>query len=180
MDHNFLADDLKVGTNFKIGKFCIIEEGCEFGDNVVVENYTHIKKGVKIGNNSHVGNYCEIGEKNQIGSGVTVQGRIRTATACVMEDDVTIKYGTILTSKVTLKEGSFLGPNVITLGSTHKRETIHGTVIGEGTYVGAGSKLLCGVQITSNVAIGALSFVNKDISDDGIYAGIPARFLKKS
>lgn len=178
-NNNIIADDLKFGTDFKIGNFCVIEENCEFGDNVVIKNYTHIKEGVKIGNNSSVGNYCEIGEDTQIGNNVIVQGRIRTADKCIMEDNVTIKYGTILTSKVLLKEGSFLGPNVITLGSTHQRETIHGTIIGERTYVGGGSQLLCGIQICSDVAIGALSFVNKDIKNNGVYAGIPAKFLKK-
>jgi len=178
-ENNVIAEDFNCGSNFKIGNFCIIEEGCEFGDNVVVKNFTHIKKRVKIGNNSVVGNYCEIGEDNQIGNTVVIQGRIRTADNCIMEDNVTIKYGTILTSRVLLKKGSFLGPNVITLGSTHERVTIHGTVVGEDTYIGAGSKILCGIQICSGVAVGALSFVNKDIDTEGIYAGIPAKFLKK-
>ena len=176
---NFIADDLIHGENFQIGKFCVIEDGCEFGDNVTIENYTHIRKGVKIGNNSLVGNYCEIGESNLIGDNVIIQGRNRTALSCVFENDVTVKYGTILTSHVLLKKNSFLGPNVITLGSTHQRETIHGTIIGENSYIGAGSKILCGVNVCSDVAIGALSFINKDVKEKGIYAGIPTRFLKE-
>lgn len=176
--NNVISENLKVGENFKIGNFCIIEDDCVFGKNVTIENFTHIKKGVKIGNNSAIGNYCEIGKENHIGNNVIVQGRIRTAEKCVMEDESTIKYGTILTSKVLLKKGSFLGPNVITLGSTHQRETIHGTVIGERTYIGAGSKLLCGVQICNDTVIGALSFVTKDITEKGIHAGIPTRKIK--
>lgn len=176
--NNIISENLITGKNFSIGNFCIIEDDCVFGDNVKIENYTHIKKSVKIGNNSTVGNYCEIGEANAIGNNVIVQGRIRTADGCKMEDDVTIKYGSILTSNVLLKENSFLGPNVIILGSTHERETINGTIIGEGTYVGAGSKILCGKNLGSGVVIGALSFVNKDISEKGIYAGVPAKKLK--
>ena len=175
---NVISDNFKSGSNFKIGNFCIIEDDCVFGDNVTIENFTHIKRGVTIGNNSVVGNYCEIGTENSIGENVIVQGRIRTADKCKMENNVTIKYGTILTSKVLLKDGSFLGPNVITLGSTHQRETIHGTIIGERTYVGAGSKLLCGVNVCNDTVIGALSFVNKDITTKGIHAGIPAKKIK--
>lgn len=175
---NVISNDLIVGDNFKIGNFCVIEDGCVFGNNVTIENFTHIKKGVKIGNHSVVGNYCEIGSFNTIGNNVIVQGRIRTAEKCVMEDDVTIKYGTILTSKVLLKKGSFLGPNVITLGSTHQRKEIHGTIVGERTYIGAGSKLLCGVKVCSDSVVGALSFVNKDMEEKGIYAGIPAKKIK--
>ncbi len=177
-NNNVISQKIKIGKNFKIGSFCVIEDDCVFGDNVTIENFTHIKKGVIVGNNTTIGNYCEIGEDNKIGNNVIVQGRIRTAEKCIMEDNVTIKYGTILTSKVLLKNGSFLGPNVITLGSTHKRETIHGTVIGERTYIGAGSKLLCGVQVCADTVVGALSFVNKDVTEKGIHAGIPTKKIK--
>ncbi len=46
------------------------------------------------------------------GRNVNLQGRIRTADGCVIEDDATLKYGTILTSRVLIKKGAFLGPNV--------------------------------------------------------------------
>ena len=178
MKNNVVSKNLVTGKNFIIGNFCIIDDDCVFGDNVKIDNFTHIKKGVKIGDNSTVGNYCEVGANNQIGNNVIIQGRIRTAEKCIMEDDVTIKYGTILTSKVLLKKGSFLGPNVITLGSTHERETIHGTIIGERTYIGAGTKLLCGVNICNDTVIGALSLVNKDVTQKGIHAGIPTKKIK--
>ncbi len=126
-------------------------------------------------------NYCELGENNIIGINCIIQGRNRLASDCKIYDNVTIKYGTILTSKVTLKENSFLGPNVITLGSTHKRETKHTTEIGENTYIGAGSKIAADIHIGNNVVIGANSFVNKDINNDGkkpIYGGTPVKYIK--
>ena len=70
-----------------------------------------------------------------------------------------------------------MGPNTITLGGTHKRKTIHGTVIGENCYIGAGSQIAACTKICADVTLGALTFVNKEIDIPGIYVGIPARKL---
>ena len=114
----------------------------------------------------------------QIKENAIIQGRIRMGESCLIEENVTIKYGTILTSNVLLKKNCFLGPNVITLGSTHKRETIHGTIVGENTYIGAGSKIAGGVEVGDNITVGAMSFVNKNIFESGIYVGIPIKKIK--
>ncbi len=178
MSTNILAADLKTGANFKIGHFCIIGNGCVFGDNVTIGNHSVIGENVELGDGSVVGNFCEIGKNLKTGRNVKLQGRIRTADGCVIEDEATLKYGTILTSRVLIKKGAFLGPNVITLGSTHLHETKHGTVIGERCYIGAGSKIAASVQIANDVTIGAMGFVNKDLPESGIYVGVPVKPLK--
>lgn len=175
---NVISDDFKSGANFKIGHFCVIGDGVVVGDNVTIGNHTILHSGIKIGNNSTVGSFCEIGKNVKIGEKVTVQGRIRTGDNCVIEDEVTIKYGTILTGDVLLKKKCFLGPNVITLGSTHKRVELHGTVVGERTYIGAGSKVAGATKIGDDIVVGAMGFVNKDILESGIYVGIPVKKIK--
>lgn len=52
------------------------------------------------------------------------------------------------------------------------------TRIGNNVFVGAGSIILPGVTIGDNVIIGAGSVVSKDIPDDSVAAGNPARVLK--
>lgn len=175
---NHIAEDFKSGANFKIGHFTIIEEGVEVGNNVTIGHHTILHSGIKIADNSTIGSFCEIGKNVKIGNGVTIQGRIRTGDNCTIEDDVVIKYGTILTGDVLLKKKCFLGPNVITLGSTHKRVELHGTVIGERTYIGAGSKLAGATKIGDDITIGAMGFVNRNLPDPGIYVGIPVKKIK--
>ena len=70
-----------------------------------------------------------------------------------------------------------MGPNTITLGGNHKREIIHGTVIGENCYIGAGSQIAANTQICDDVVLGAITFVNRNIVELGTYVGIPARKL---
>ena len=52
-------------------------------------------------------------------------------------------------------------------------------IIGEGAFVGAGSFVLKGVRIGKHSIVGAGSVVSKDIPDYEIWAGNPARFIKK-
>ena len=175
---NVIHSDFKHGESFSIGHFCVIEEDVVIGNNVQIGNHTILHKGIRIADNSVVGSFCEIGKNVKIGSNVVVQGRIRTGDNCVIEDEVIIKYGTILTGDVLLKRKCFLGPNVITLGSTHKRVELHGTVVGERTYIGAGSKIAGAIKIGDDIVVGAMSFVNRDIPESGIYVGIPAKKIK--
>ena len=49
--------------------------------------------------------------------------------------------------------------------------------IGDNVFIGTGSTVLYDVRIGSNVIIGAGSLVNKDIPDNSIAAGVPARVI---
>lgn len=176
--NNMIAADFKHGANLKIGNFVIIEEGVEVGDDVTIENFAILHRGIKIGNKSLIGSYCEIGPDNEIGDNCIIQGRIRTAESCVIRNRVTVKYGTILTARVLLKDDAFLGPNVITLGGTARRETRYGTIIGERTYIGAGSKIVVATEVGDDVTVGAMTFINKNLEEPGVYVGIPVRKIK--
>ncbi len=50
-------------------------------------------------------------------------------------------------------------------------------VVGNDCWIGARAILLPGVQVASNVTIGAGSVVTKDLTEPGTYAGVPARPL---
>ena len=44
-------------------------------------------------------------------------------------------------------------------------------------FIGSGTRVLYNVRIGNNVIIGAGSLVNKDVPDNSVYAGVPARFI---
>lgn len=54
-----------------------------------------------------------------------------------------------------------------------------GSVIGDNCYIGLGVKIVKPVKIGNNVVIGANAVVNKDIPDDCMVAGMPAKIIKK-
>lgn len=63
----------------------------------------------------------------------------------------------------------------VTIGDVNKRVP----VIGNNVYVGAGAKIIGDIVIGNNVIIGANSVVTKNISDNCIVAGIPAKVIRK-
>lgn len=50
--------------------------------------------------------------------------------------------------------------------------------VGSNVYIGEESLILPGVRIGSNVVIGARSVVTRDIPDNSVAAGVPARVIK--
>jgi acetyltransferase-like isoleucine patch superfamily enzyme len=50
--------------------------------------------------------------------------------------------------------------------------------IKDNVYIGMNSIIMPGVKIGNNVIIGAGSVVNKDIPDNSVFAGVPAKFIK--
>ncbi len=51
-------------------------------------------------------------------------------------------------------------------------------VLKDWVYVGHASIVLGNITVGNNVFIGALSLVNKDVPDNAIVAGIPARVIR--
>lgn len=47
----------------------------------------------------------------------------------------------------------------------------------DNVFVGSGTRILYNTKIGSNVIIGSDSLVNKDIPDNSVYAGVPARYI---
>ena len=47
----------------------------------------------------------------------------------------------------------------------------------DNVFVGSGTRILYNTRIGTNVIIGSDSLVNKDIPDNSVYAGVPARYI---
>ncbi|MBQ4424240.1 MAG: acyltransferase [Lachnospiraceae bacterium] len=47
----------------------------------------------------------------------------------------------------------------------------------DNVFIGSGTRILYDTRIGSNVIVGSDSLVNKDIPDNSVYAGVPARFI---
>ena len=50
--------------------------------------------------------------------------------------------------------------------------------VGDNCYVGSGTIIIGPVTIGNNVTIGAGALVNKDVPDNAIVAGVPAKIIK--
>lgn len=106
---------------------------------------------VRFTENFELGENVEIGNFTVIGCehGVKVEDNVKIGYHCVIMSDSTVDNKK---GKVILKKGCRIGAN---------------------------SVVMPGITVGENSIIGANSFVNRDISANEMWAGSPAKFIKK-
>lgn len=63
-------------------------------------------------------------------------------------------------------------------GNKQEEENDDLTVVGDNCYFGVGSRILGPVQIGNNVSVGANAVVTKNLPDNVVVGGVPARIIK--
>lgn len=194
-----IADSAKIYKNVTLGDNVVIEDHCivgapprgaqdgEFetviGDNSVIRAGTIIYAGNRIGKNFQTGNKANIREENTIGDNVSVGTLSVIEHHVVMENNVRIHTQVFVPEYTTLKEGSWLGPNVVLTNAMYPKspgvkDELEGPMIEKDAIIGANSTILPGVRIGENSIVGAGSVVTKDVDDHAVVCGNPAKFLK--
>ncbi|HED13181.1 MAG TPA: acyltransferase [Gammaproteobacteria bacterium] len=115
--------------------------------------------------NTHRNNLF-IGNQTHIGRNVLLDLHRKI----IIEDRVTISMNTCLITHFDTGESPLKK-----LGFEAKEG---GIMIGDGSYLGANVTVLHGVRIGKNCLIGANSLVNRDIPDNSLVMGSPARVIR--
>lgn len=87
---------------------------------------------------------------------------------------------------ITIEDNVLIGPKVNIITADHstnpeERDSIIASPvhIKQNVWIGANATILKGVTIGMNSVIAAGSVVTKDVPDNCIYGGVPAKFIKK-
>lgn len=87
---------------------------------------------------------------------------------------------------ITLEDGAFIGPNVnlITENHAEQPELRHNVYtrpirIGRNAWIGAAATILPGVVVGENAIVAAGAVVSKDVPDNTIVAGVPAKMIRR-
>ncbi|HBE94862.1 MAG TPA: N-acetyltransferase [Desulfovibrio sp.] len=156
-----MADFSRIAPNVKLGRdvaiFGLVNlYGCEIGDETRVGCFVEIQK------NAVIGRRCKISSHTFICEGVTI------------EDEVFIGHGVMFTNdrfpRATAGDGR---------PQTEADWAVIPTVVKRGASIGSNVTLLCGLTVGENAVVGAGSVVTCDIPANEIWAGNPARFLRK-
>jgi len=86
---------------------------------------------------------------------------------------------------ITIEDHVLIGPRVNLVTENHpvdpsqRKSLILGSIrIKKNAWIGAGSTILPGVTIGENAIVAAGAVVNKDVPDNCIVGGVPAKFIK--
>lgn len=87
---------------------------------------------------------------------------------------------------VTIDEGVMIAPRVTISSEAHpldptERHTLltQPVHIKRGAWIGAGAIILPGITIGENAVVGAGAVVNKDVPDNTVVAGVPAKVIRE-
>ncbi|MGQ9663780.1 MAG: acyltransferase [bacterium] len=158
----------------------------------LMNNNQQIIKNVKLGKNVKIFGFvnlygCEIGDNTKIGTFVEIQKNAKIGKNCK------ISTHTFICEGVTIEDNVFIGHNVTFINDKYPRATnpdgsmqteidwkVVPTLVKKGASIGSSATILCGVTIGENAIVGAGSVVTKDVPDNAIVAGVPARIIKKT
>jgi acetyltransferase-like isoleucine patch superfamily enzyme len=138
----------------------------DFGTNVTIVEPVNLYE-CKIGDDCFIGPFVEIQRDVIIGNRCKIQSHSFICELVTIGDDCVVAHGVM-----------FINDLFSTGGPAGSKDLWKSTCIGDHVSIGSNATILP-VKICSQVVIGAGSVVTKDITIPGIYAGNPAKLLRK-
>jgi bifunctional UDP-N-acetylglucosamine pyrophosphorylase/glucosamine-1-phosphate N-acetyltransferase len=163
----------RIGTGTRIGPYAILRdtqvgercrveasvlEGATLEDDVSIGPYSHLRPGAHLEKGVQMGNFGEV-KNARLGKGTKMHHFSYVGDAQVWR-------------RVNI------GAGTITLNYDGVRK--HRTEIGDDAFIGSDSLLRAPIKVGARAVTGAGSVVTKDVPDDMLAVGVPARIRKKT
>jgi UDP-2-acetamido-3-amino-2,3-dideoxy-glucuronate N-acetyltransferase len=133
----------------------------KIGDDTIIWQYTIVLPGATIGNNCNINSHCFVENDVLIGNNVTV------------------KCGVYIWDGITIEDNVHIGPNVTFTNDVYPRSKhnfeISKIILKHGASIGANATIIAGNSIGAFALIGAGSVVTKNIPNNTLWMGNPAR-----
>lgn len=145
----------RIGNGCKV--FMSVMEGAQLEDNVDIGPFARLRKGAHLMDHVHMGNFGEV-KDSTLGPGVKMGHFSYIGNA-------------------TIGANTNIGAGTITCNFDGKKK--HPTEIGEDVFIGSDSMLVAPLKIGDRARTGAGAVVTKNIPQDTLAVGMPARVIRK-
>jgi acetyltransferase-like isoleucine patch superfamily enzyme len=152
--HQCVSPDVRLGKDVKLSPFVNLY-GCEVGDKTKIGAFVEIQKNARVGQN------CKISSHTFVCEGVSIEDNVFVGHGVVFIND--------LFPRATTAQGEL---------QTEKDWRVERTLVKKGASIGSGSTILANVVIGENAMVGAGSVVTRDVPDNAVVAGNPAKVLR--
>ncbi|MBK69662.1 MAG: dTDP-6-deoxy-3,4-keto-hexulose isomerase [Legionellales bacterium] len=137
----------------------------KIGIETVIWQYVVVLKGAVIGKNCNLNSHTFV--ENDV----------------IIGDNVTLKCGVYVWDGTIIEDNVFIGPNATLSNDKYpksktKPSSFKKIVLKEGCSIGANATILPGITIGKNALVGAGAVVTKDVNENQIVIGNPAREIK--
>jgi bifunctional UDP-N-acetylglucosamine pyrophosphorylase/glucosamine-1-phosphate N-acetyltransferase len=148
---NSIIRDTHIGHDCRV--LASVLEGAILEDRAEIGPFGHLRPGAHLGQGVHMGNFGEV--KNAYLAPGAKMGHFSYVGDAEIGPEANIGAGTV------------------TCNFDGRRK--HRTVIGEGAFIGSGTMLVAPVTIGKGAVVGAGSVVTRDVPDNTLSYGVPAR-----
>lgn len=136
----------------------------------------------QIGAGTKVWQYVVILKKAVIGENCNINCHTFIENDVIIGNNVTLKSGVYLWDGIRIEDDVFIGPNATFVNNSYPRSQKYpdkhiGAYICKGASIGANATILGGITIGEYSLIGIGSVVTKDIPNNSLWIGNPARHI---
>lgn len=156
-----------IGRDCAIGPYTTIYLDVEIENNVLIGDYASIRENCRIGKGCVIGRFVSLNYNVRTGESVKIMDHSWLAGNMIVEDHVFIGGGVMTSNDNQMHtrkydEGRVKGPHIMSHAS-----------------IGSGSVILPAIRIGSHSTVAAGSVVTKDVPDNALVLGVPAKVRKK-
>jgi bifunctional UDP-N-acetylglucosamine pyrophosphorylase/glucosamine-1-phosphate N-acetyltransferase len=152
---NTIIRDSKIGNGCKV--LASVMEGALLEDDVDMGPFARLRRGAHLGNRVHMGNFGEV-KDSYLAEGVKM-GHFSYIGNAQIGANTNIGAGTITVN--------------------YDGEKKHPTEIGQDVFIGSDTMLVAPLKIGDGARTGAGAVVTKNVAEDTLVVGMPARAIRK-
>lgn len=155
-----------------------IDEAVTIGQDTIIYPFTIIERDASIGKECSIGPFVRIRGNTVIKDGAIIGNFVEVVRSIIGENS-RVKHHTYLGDTVVGKDVN-IGAGTIVANFDGKSK--NKTYVEDGAFIGSGTVLVAPIRVGKHAVTGAGCVVtkNKDVPDNSVVVGVPARPLKRS